>query len=69
MIKRRRSQLPAVLAAVLAVVATLLTATALAQFPDRTRNPNTALKLPFNAEDAESACLRLDHRWRIKADD
>jgi hypothetical protein len=31
-----------VLAAVLAVVATLVTATALAQLPDRTRNPNTA---------------------------
>lgn len=40
--KRRRSQLPALLAAVLAVVATLVTATALAQLPDRTRNPNTA---------------------------
>jgi Di-haem oxidoreductase, putative peroxidase len=42
MIKRRRSHLPVVLAAMLAVVATLVTATALAQFPDRTRNPNTA---------------------------
>lgn len=40
--KRRRSQLPALLAAVLAVVATLVTATALAQLPDRTRNPNAA---------------------------
>ena len=42
MIKRRRSQLPVILAAVLAVVATLLTATALAQLPDKTRTPNTA---------------------------
>ena len=42
MIKRRRSQLPVVLAAALAVAAILVTTTALAQFPDRTRNPNTA---------------------------
>jgi Di-haem oxidoreductase, putative peroxidase len=42
MIKRRRSQLPILLAAVLAIVATLVTATTLAQLPDRTRNPNTA---------------------------
>ena len=42
MIKRRRSQLPVILAAVLAVVATLLTATTLAQLPDKTRTPNTA---------------------------
>lgn len=42
MIKRRRSQLPVLLAAVLAVVATLVTATSLAQLPDRTINPNTA---------------------------
>lgn len=42
MIKRRRSQLPMLVAAVLAVVATLVTATAWAQLPDRTRNPNTA---------------------------
>lgn len=42
MIKRRTSQLPVVLAAVLAVAAILVTTTALAQFPDRTRNPNTA---------------------------
>jgi hypothetical protein len=42
MIKRRRSQLPVILAAVLAVVATLLTVNALAQLPDKTRTPNTA---------------------------
>src|ERR671917_2474078 len=42
MIKRRRSQLPVILAAMLAVVATLLTATALAQLPDKTRTPNVA---------------------------
>ena len=42
MIKRRRSQLPVLLAAVLAVVATVVTATALAQLPDKTRTPNTA---------------------------
>jgi hypothetical protein len=42
MIKRRRSRLPILLAAVLAVVATLVTATTLAQLPDRTRNPNAA---------------------------
>src|ERR687894_956217 len=42
MIKRRRSQLPVLLAVVLAVVATLVTATALAQLPDKTRTPNVA---------------------------
>lgn len=42
MTKRRRSQLPVVLAAVLAAVATLVTATALAQLPDKTRTPNVA---------------------------
>ena len=42
MIKRRRSQLPVVLAAVLAVTATLVTVSGLAQLPDRTRNPNAA---------------------------
>src|SRR5918997_1959579 len=42
MIKRRRSQLPVLLAVVLAVVATLVTATTLAQLPDKTRTPNVA---------------------------
>jgi hypothetical protein len=42
MSKRRRSQLPLLIAAVLAVVATLVTATALAQLPDKTRTPNVA---------------------------
>ena len=42
MTKRRRSQLPVVLAAMLALVASLVTATALAQLPDKTRTPNTA---------------------------
>ncbi len=42
MSKRRRSQLPVILAATLAVVATLLTASALAQLPDKTRTPNVA---------------------------
>lgn len=40
--KRRRSQLPILLAAILAIVATLVTANVLAQVPDRKRNPNTA---------------------------
>jgi mono/diheme cytochrome c family protein len=42
MIKRRRSQLPVLLVAVLAVVAAMVTATALAQLPDKTRTPNVA---------------------------
>src|SRR5918993_1347652 len=42
MIKRRRSQLPVILAAVFPVLPTLITATALAQLPDKTRTPNVA---------------------------
>ncbi|MCM3902820.1 MAG: hypothetical protein ND866_14035 [Pyrinomonadaceae bacterium] len=40
--RQRRSQLPVLLLVVFAGVATLLTASALAQFPDKTRNPNVA---------------------------
>lgn len=40
--RQRRSQLPVLLLIVFAGVATLLTASALAQFPDKTRNPNAA---------------------------
>ncbi len=40
--RKRRSQLPMLLLVVFAVTATLLTVSALAQFPDKTRNPNAA---------------------------
>jgi Di-haem oxidoreductase, putative peroxidase len=39
---KRRSHLPVLLLAVFAVTATLLTVSTLAQFPDKTRNPNAA---------------------------
>ena len=40
--RKRRSQLPVLLLAIFAVTVTLLTASVLAQFPDKTRNPNAA---------------------------
>ena len=40
--RKRKSQLPVLLLVVFAVTATLLTVSALAQFPDKTRNPNAA---------------------------
>jgi Di-haem oxidoreductase, putative peroxidase len=39
---KRRSKLPVLLLVVFAVTATVLTVSALAQFPDKTRNPNAA---------------------------
>ena len=39
---KRRSKLPVLLLAVFAITATLLTVSALAQFPDKTRTPNAA---------------------------
>ena len=40
--RKRRSRLPLFTIALFGVAATLVTATALAQFPDKTRNPNAA---------------------------
>lgn len=40
--RKRTSQLPVLVLVVLAVVSTLVTVSALAQFPDKTRNPNAA---------------------------